>query len=133
VSKYFVWTVFILLLILMFVPSFMSARFAENENAAKSYLRMLHEANEIYRKIQRPAEYAATLAELALGETNLADVEHVQAQKKGYRISYERINGDYYQLIAEPIYKFLTGYQTFFIDQTGVIRLNNAEGAPIDA
>jgi type II secretory pathway pseudopilin PulG len=131
--KFIVVVSIVVLLGLMFLPSFMRARFGENENSAKGSLRTLYEANELYRKTHRPAEYPEELRALIETEPPLVDSNFVAAEQKGYRFQYERTSGKQFQMIAEPLYKFVTGYHRFYVDQTGIIRFNNATGDPIDA
>jgi len=132
-KKFIVVAGIIVLLSLMLFPSIMGARFEENENKVKGSLRTLYEANELYRKTHRPAEYPEILRALADTAPPLVDANIASLKQKGYQLKYERISSNEFAITAEPIYKFLTGYHTFFVDQTGIIRLNNAKGDPIDA
>jgi len=131
--KFIVVAGIIILLGLMIVPSLMNARFEENENSVKGSLRAIYEANELYRKTHRPAEYPELLSLLAETAPPLVDAKIVLSAQKGYQLKYERPSGNEFSVAAEPIYKFLTGYHVFYVDETGIIRLNNAKGDPIDA
>ena len=133
VRKFIVIVSIVVLLSLMFFPSFMTVRFGENENVVKSSLRTLYEAGELYRKTHRPPEYPEQLRALTETEPPLVDAIYLLTNQKGYKFKYERTGGNEFNLIAKPNYKFLTGYRTFYVDQTGIIRLNNAKGEPIDA
>lgn len=121
------------LLLLMLVPSYLSVRFGENENLIKSRLRALYEANEIYRKTHRPPEYPTKMKELTSTNPPLVDELLINPSQAGYQFTYDRMNGDKYSITAKPIFKYLTGYHTYFVNETGIIRLNSAAGDPIDA
>jgi type II secretory pathway pseudopilin PulG len=120
------------LLLLMLVPSYLSVQFGENENIIKGRLRALYEANELYRKIHRPPEYTPSISELIKSNPPLVDEELIEPAQAGYQFIYERPEGDKYSITAKPIIKFLTGYHTYFVNETGIIRLNSAAGDPID-
>ena len=117
----------------MLVPSYLSVRFGENENLIKSRLRTFYEANELYRKTHRPPEYPKSLEALSETMPPLVEKEFLKSPQAGYRFIYDRMEGSKFTVTAKPIFKFLTGYRTFFVDETGIIRLNNAMGDPIDA
>ena len=117
----------------MLVPSYLSVRFGENENLIKSRLRTFYEANELYRKTHRPPEYPKLLEVLTETRPPLVEKDFLKSPQAGYRFFYDPASGDEFTITAKPIFKFLTGYRTFFIDETGIIRLNNAMGDPIDA
>lgn len=121
------------ILSLMFVPNFLNVRFGESENKVKSILRTVYEAAELYQKLHRPAEYPAHLDDMTSEEPPIADKSFLAEEQKGYRFRYDRIRSDKFRLTAKPIVKYVTGYHSFYIDETGIIRLNNAEGDPIDA
>jgi len=125
--------VIIALLLGMVIPAYLSARFGERENVVKGQLRTLYEASEIYRKIQRPAAYPESILDLEKTSPPLIDAELIRNQELGYQLLYDRLNGDKFSIVAKPNYKYLTGHHTFFIDETGIIRLNSATGDPIDA
>jgi len=132
-KRVFVLTVIVTLLTAMVVPAYLSTRFGERENVIKGQLRTLYEANEIYRKIQRPAEYPESILDLEKTSPPLINADLIYNQESGYRFLYDRLNGDKFSIVAKPNYKYLTGHHTFFIDETGIIRLNSAAGDPIDA
>ena len=121
------------ILLLMFIPAYLNVRFGESENIIKGKLRALYESNEIYRKTHRPMEYAQSIPALTETIPPLLDKEFLRSNQSGYRFIYDKTGGDKYSITAEPVYRFLTGLRTYFVNETGIIRLNNAAGDPIDA
>jgi hypothetical protein len=45
---------------------------------------------------------------------------------------YTFINANQYTLTASPITPNVTGIRVFFVDEAGVIRLNDAAGLPLE-
>ena len=132
-KRIFVVAVIIGLLLAMFVPAYLSVRFGQKENVVKGKLRTLYEASEIYRKIQRPAEYPESIVDLEKTLPPLIETESLDPKQLGYQFAYDRLSDDRFSIVAKPKLKFLTGHHTFFIDETGIIRINGAAGDPIDA
>jgi type II secretory pathway pseudopilin PulG len=118
---------------LMLISSIVNARFGENENKVKSTLRLIYEAAEVYRKVQRPASYPQAIEQLTETKPPLIEPSMLVLDGKGYRIIYERTREVRYRLKAVPKIRYLTGYRSYYLDETGIIRLNNSEGDPVDA
>jgi len=131
--RWFVLSGILILLLGMFMPVYLNARFGHRENLVKNKLRTLYEANELFRKTHQPAEYPQSMTALKDTRPPLVDAWITEQIEKGYEFIYDRTNGDRFSILAKPIYKYLTGHHTFFIDETGIIRINSAAGDPIDA
>ncbi len=133
VKKVIVIFCIIALLLLMIVPSYLNFRFADTENLIKSRLRALYEANELYKKTHRPPVYPDLLSELTKTNPPLIGPKMTAEKQLGYLFVYEKGDGDKFSIVSKPYFKYLTGYHTFYIDETGIIRLNDVSGDPIDA
>jgi hypothetical protein len=133
VSKFLIIFSILVLLAIMLFPSYLNVRFAENENNAKGNLRIFYEAAELYRKISSPPDYPEGLQALSETDLPLVDPKLLFSKKQGYQYEYVRGGMNKFHITAVPIQKFLTGYRTFYVDQTGIIRLNHATGEPIDS
>ncbi|MBI4398495.1 MAG: prepilin-type N-terminal cleavage/methylation domain-containing protein [Candidatus Omnitrophica bacterium] len=114
------------------IPNLLRARLNANESAAKSALRTLSTACESFRAVQNPPTYPATL--VALGGANPPYIDGTLAagQKQGYNFAYVRQNANQYSVTATPVTANITGVNTYFVDETGVIRFTNAAGNPIE-
>jgi len=125
----------IALLAAIAIPSLLRGRLNANETAAIAALRTLHSACESYRATQSPPAYPANLAALgaAANAPNPAYIDPVleAGTKQGYAFNYA--GGDTaYTCTAIPVTPNVTGVRTFFVDESGVVRANDASGAPVD-
>jgi len=126
----------IVLLAAIAIPNLLRARLNANESAAIGALRTLSTALESYRAAQTPPQYPATLGVLSsedpkyIDETlaNAVDAAHA---RQGYFYTYTQMSDNEYSLTATPAQSGVTGNRIFFVDHTGVVRLNNAKGTPI--
>jgi type IV pilus assembly protein PilA len=126
----------IALLAAIAIPNLLRARHNANEAAAIASLRTISTACESFRAAQTPAEYPDDLAELGDADPPYIDDTLAGGTKQGYTFTYApvAISGRNYKYtcIANPIDTGTTGTRVFFVDETGVIRLTNAAGVPID-
>ena len=119
------------------IPNLLRARHNANEAAAIAALRTISTACESYRSAQTPTAYPANLAALVATapvyiDTTLAAATAAGTAKQGYYYTYARVNVNQYTCTATPAVSGTTGTRIFFVDESGVIRLNNASGAPIE-
>lgn len=119
------------------IPNLLRARHNANEAAAISALRTISTACESFRSAQTPTTYPASLA--ALGgatppyiDDSLAAATAAASAKQGYFYTYARTNANQFTCTGSPAVSGTTGTRVFFVDETGVIRLNDASGAPIE-
>lgn len=124
----------IALLAAIAIPNLLRARLNANEAAAISSLRTISTACESYRAAQSPVTYPANLAALGAPASNPPYIDNTLAgaQKQGYNFGYALVNANQYTCTATPVTANVTGTRTFFVDESGVIRLNNAAGNPIE-
>lgn len=121
------------------IPNLLRARHNANEGAAIGNMKTISTALESFRAAQTPATYPAALSGLtAAGGAappyliNELDTATTGAPRQGYNFVYARVNADQYTLTASPSVAGRTGTRIFFVDESGVIRLNNAAGAPVE-
>lgn len=119
------------------IPNLLRARHNANEAAAIAALRTISTACESFRAAQTPPTYPANLA--ALGSATPAYIDGALAgataagtAKQGYFYTYTLVNANQYTCTASPAVSGTTGTRVFFVDESGVIRLNNVSGAPIE-
>lgn len=127
----------IALLAAIAIPNLLRARHNANEAAAISALKTISTACESYRAAQTPTNYPDNLATLG-GATPpyidnvLAAAIAVGSSRQGYYFTYVPDAPNEYGCTATPAKSGVTGTRIFFVDESGVIRLNDAAGAPVE-
>ena len=119
------------------IPNLLRARHNANEAASIAAVRTISTACESFRSAQTPTTYPASLA--ALGSATPPYIDNILAgatastsSKQGYYYTYALVNANQFTCTASPAVSGTTGTRVFFVDETGVIRLTNASGAPIE-
>ncbi len=119
------------------IPNLLRARHNANEAAAIAALRTVSTACESFRAAQTPPTYPANLAALgsatpAYIDGGLAGATAAGTAKQGYFYTYAFVNANQFTCTASPAVSGTTGTRVFFVDESGVIRLTNVSGAPIE-
>jgi prepilin-type N-terminal cleavage/methylation domain-containing protein len=119
------------------IPNLLRARHNANEAAAIAALRTISTACESFRSAQTPTTYPASMAVLgsatpAYIDGSLAAAIAAGSAKQGYFYTYAFVNVNQYTCTASPAVSGTTGTRVFFVDESGVIRLTNAGGMPIE-
>lgn len=122
----------IALLAAIAIPNLLRARHNANEAAAIASLRAISTACESFRAVQTPSTYPATLAALGTAIPPYIDNTLSGGTKQGYGFVYALVTANQYTCTATPSAIGVTGTRVFFVDETGVIRLNTAAGLPIE-
>lgn len=114
------------------IPNLLRARLNANEYAAISSMHTIGTAAEVYRAANKPVTYPASLSELANANPPYIDSALGTGVKQGYTFDYSRIDNNHYSCQAKPVEENVTGMRVFYVDESGVIRLNDAGGSPIE-
>lgn len=127
----------IALLAAIAIPNLLRARHNANEAAAISALKTISTACESYRAAQTPTNYPTGLVTLGNAvppyiDNTLRDATAVGSSRQGYYFTYTRVTNNEYTCLSTPASSGVTGTRIFFVDESGVIRLNNAAGPPIE-
>ena len=129
----------IALLAAIAIPNLLRARHNANETAAISGLRTISAACESFRAAQTPTTYPAALAALGLPASDPPYIDDLLAAaidaghaRQGYFYAYNRVNANQYNCTATPAVSGTTGTRVFFVDESGIVRLNNAAGLPVE-
>jgi len=122
----------IALLAAIAIPNLLRARHNANETAAIGSLRTISTACESFRAAQSPVTYPANLAILSGAAPPYIDATLGTGTKQGYNFAYVLVGANQYTCTASPVTPGVTGTRIFFVDEAGVIRLNNAAGVPIE-
>ncbi|MBI4313226.1 MAG: prepilin-type N-terminal cleavage/methylation domain-containing protein [Candidatus Omnitrophica bacterium] len=127
-------TAIIAILSVAVIPQFLRARYNANESSAIATLRVYVTGLEGFRASRIPPTYPPDLSTLASEEPPYVDslLGQDPATKQGYTFTYDQMDTDEYQLLASPAVDGVTGTRIFFVDQSGVIRLDDQDGAPIE-
>jgi prepilin-type N-terminal cleavage/methylation domain-containing protein len=103
------------------IPNLLSSRKAANESSAIASLRTLVSAQETFRSRQTPPTYATSLTGLG----TLIDPVLGNGSKSGYTFLAGTTDANTYSYTADPTTAGTSGDRHFFVDQTGVIRVND--------
>ena len=131
----------IMVIVAMAIPNVLRTRMTANETSAVGSLSTLNSACLTYLTIY--GGYPASLASLGRGDSagpnsaDLIDSVLASGSKSGYTFLYtagpkdgnERVNS--YTIRADPTTPGTTGQRSFFTDQSGSIRSNNAGPADV--
>jgi prepilin-type N-terminal cleavage/methylation domain-containing protein len=135
------------------IPNLLRSRVNSNEKATVGNLHTLVAALDSFYKQQVPNTFPANLPVLANANPPYIDQVLAAGSRNGYTITYaitaagtvnvnvvnpvtgavtaQAVNTQY-TITAAPQVANVTGERTFFVDQTGVIRLTNAAGAVVE-
>ncbi|MBU1864065.1 MAG: prepilin-type N-terminal cleavage/methylation domain-containing protein [Candidatus Omnitrophica bacterium] len=135
------------LLVAIAIPNILRARLSANEGAAEGTMRTYITAIENFRADQNPPTFPATLTPLSAAAPAYLDIvlapagNAVTTNKSGYQFTYTpgaAVGGsiNVYTLIARPGNALgagfgQTGNNSYFADQSGVIRVQAANQAPV--
>jgi hypothetical protein len=131
----------VLVILAIALPNLYAARRAANEGSAIKSLRIIHAAEATY---QSTAGRGAFGSLEDLRRQNLIPGELASGTRSGYRFKIEMVNDSYnglpgFMAVAVPTDYGSTGNRSFFVDETGVIRVTEIQGmeaskydAPLD-
>ncbi len=122
----------IALLAAIAIPNLLRARLNANEGAAIGNMHTLVAAMGSYQANQSPATYPTSLALLGSVDPPYIDTVLAGGTKQGYGFVYTSPTIYTYTLTATPTVATKTGNRIFFANESGVIRLNDANGSPIE-
>lgn len=114
------------------IPGFLRSRVIANEASAIGSMRTISTGCESYRAAQNPITYPPNLAALSADTPPYIDTILGAGQKQGYSFNYNLVGPNQYTCTASPVTPNITGIRIFFVDESGVIRVNNAAGAPVE-
>lgn len=121
----------IALLAAIAIPNLLRARHNANETAAIASLRTISTACESYRAAQTPPTYPTALTDLSGATPPYIDSVLGSGTKQGYTFSDPAGTTNTYGVTATPQSSGVTGTRIFYVDHSGVIRLDNSSGSPI--
>ena len=114
------------------IPGFLRARVIANESSAIGSMRTISTGCESYRSMQNPSTYPPDLATLSTENPPYIDPTLGGGVKQGYNFTYTLVGPNQYTCIAAPVTPNITGIRVFFVDESGVIRIDNAAGVPVE-
>jgi len=119
------------------IPNLLRARHNANEAASIAALRTISTACESFRSAQTPPTYPANLAALSTAvppyiDAGLSGATATGTARQGFYYTYALVNANQFTCTATPAVSGTTGTRVFFVDESGVIRLTNASGSPIE-
>ena len=105
------------------ISNLLRARVSANESTAIAALRIISTACESFRAIQEPISYPASLSVLSAVNPPYIDSQLGGGVKSGYTFTYILVSADQYTCVASPVTPNVTGVRSFFVDESGVIRV----------
>lgn len=117
----------------IFVPRLLTSRLAANEAAALSGLKAIYSAVNMY--YEDTNSYPENLADMVEPNSSISyiDAQLASGSKDGYGYEYSSSAVQDFSLNANPVVPGNTGNRYFYIDETGVIRVNDeGEAGPDD-
>lgn len=122
----------IALLAAIAIPNLLRARLNANESTAIAALRTVSTACESFRSAQNPVTYPANLAALSGATPPYIDATLGAGTKSGYTFTYAQVSANQFTCVAAPVTANVTGIRSFFVDESGVIRVGaTVAGTPI--
>lgn len=131
----------ILIIAAIAIPNLLKSKMAANEASAVGSIRTINTGLVTYAADCPNLGYAASLVELNTGAlcasgTGIIDAVLAAGNKSGYTFAYvpgAAVNGvvNTYTTNADPNTRGTTGQRSFFSNQTGVIRYNQAAAATV--
>ena len=119
------------------IPNLLRARHNANEAAAIAAVRTISTAAESFRSAQTPTDYPADLDDLGDADPpyiddTLASAVDADNSRQGYFFTYGYTDNNQYTCTASPAVSGTTGTRIFFVDESGVIRIDDADGAVVE-
>jgi prepilin-type N-terminal cleavage/methylation domain-containing protein len=122
----------IVLLAAIAIPNLLRARLSANEATAIAAMRTLSTAMESYRAAQSPPAYPSALTSLNASNPPYIDSVLAGGNKSGYTFTLSG-GGNTYGVVGSPQTPNVIGVRSFFVDQSGVVRVGNStSGTPIE-
>ena len=129
----------IALLAAIAIPNLLRARHNANEAAAISALKTISTAFESYRAAHTPTAYPPAIANLGATMATPPYIDNVLAaaidvdnSRQGYYYTHSYEDRNQYNCLATPAQSGITGTRIFFVDESGVIRLTDEDGPPVE-
>jgi type IV pilus assembly protein PilA len=129
----------ILVIAAIAIPNLLKSKMASNESSAMATMRTYSNALTTYAAQCPATGYPASFINLSPGAGDCNNAALVDAVlgvaapvKAGYSFAYRNpgtsggVAGSSYDINANPLTRGTTGQRSFFIDQTGLMRYNNA-------
>jgi prepilin-type N-terminal cleavage/methylation domain-containing protein len=122
----------IVLLAAIAIPNLLRARLSANEATTIAAMRTVSTAAESFRAGQSPPAYPAALSCLSAATPPYIDSVLGGGNKSGYNFTWSG-SGNTYSVTAAPLVGNVTGVRSFFVDQSGVVRVGTTSaGTPIE-
>jgi prepilin-type N-terminal cleavage/methylation domain-containing protein len=114
----------VVILITIAVPNFLRSRVVANEAAAMASLRAINNGCQLY--YINNEEYPGGLDNLVPPDSDPPYIDSVLAsgRKQGYEFIYDLPDADHFTVNANPLSSGLLKGRYFYIDESGVIRVN---------
>jgi type IV pilus assembly protein PilA len=134
----------ILIIAAIAIPSFLNSRMSANESSAVAAVRTISTAETAYATSYAAIGYSAALTDLGDGGSSncvaistracLLDSILASGIKSGYSFTYANDGNTpsiAYTVNADPSFRGASGRRSFFSNEPGVIRFNNAAAATL--
>ena len=113
------------------IPPMLRSRMNANESAAINACRVIVASSQAYHGAANPHTYPGNLSELTSPASEppyidslLATATSTANSRQGYYYTYVLIDSARFTLNVDPLTPNVTGSRYFFVDESGVIRVN---------
>lgn len=106
------------------IPNLIRNRLNVAEMVAIGSCQTLAKACQSFYTRAMPHSYPDSLATLAAGDPAYIDPVLGSGQKQGYQFVYTFQDAEHFQIAAQPVTPGRSGNRYFFLDESGVIRVN---------
>ncbi len=115
------------------VPSYLRSRINSAETSAIASCRTINVGCQSFYGANPARAYPANLADLTATNPPYLDAILGGGTKQGYQFVYTQLDAQHFEVRGSPVTPGVTGARFFYVDQTGVVRVNaNGLAGPAD-
>jgi prepilin-type N-terminal cleavage/methylation domain-containing protein len=121
----------IVMLAALAIPNLLRARLNANEATAIGAMKTLSTAAQTYFIQQTPSAFPPSISAMSASDPPYIDSVLGSGNKSGYSFTWTG-GGNVYEIVGAPVAPNVTGTRTFFVDQSGIVRVGaDSTGTPI--
>ena len=106
------------------IPSYLRSRINTAETSAMASCRTINVGCQSFYGANPARAYPATLNDLTATASPYLDAVLGSGTKQGYQFVYTQLDPQHFETRASPVTPGVTGTRFFYLDQTGVLRVN---------
>ena len=111
------------------IPNALRSRISAAEVTAMEGCRAIATGCNAFYSAAAPSTYPDTLEEMSGSSPSYLDPVLAAGTKEGYQFLYARVDPQRFEIRAEPVSPGVSGSRFFYLDQSGVLRVNSSSSA----